>query len=130
WGSPPSPPQGQPPPGPVWGQAPPPPPGWGPGPAYPQPGYGYYTPPQTDSSAIIALVLAIASFVICPLFPAIAALFVANSADDSIRASGGAKTGDGLVKGARIVSWINIGLTAAGILVTVLLIIAAAAGSS
>jgi hypothetical protein len=78
----------------------------------------------------VALVLAIASFVVCPVIPAVVALVLANNADTAIQASGGRKTGEGLTKAARIVAWINIGLTV-GVLVIVILIavIAAAAGS-
>jgi len=123
-----------PPPGPdPYGQAPPPPP--------PPPQYGYgqqpysygggYPPAQeTDSTAVVALVLAIASFVVCPVVPAIVALVLANNADAAIQASGGRKTGEGLTKAARIVSWINIGLCVGSlVLVIVIAVIAAAAGS-
>jgi len=58
------------------GQQPPPAPAQQPygQPQYgPPPGYGppQYGPPQTDSKAIIALVLAIVSFVVLPLIPAV-----------------------------------------------------------
>ena len=66
--------------------------------------------PRTSSNAVVAVVLAICSFLVCPLVPAIVALFLASSAQREIDASGGWVTGDGLVKGARIASWINIGL--------------------
>jgi hypothetical protein len=107
----------------------PPPPAYG---GYPQQPYGYggYQQQETESSAVVALVLAIASFVVCPVIPAVVALVLANNADTAIQASGGRKTGEGLTKAARIVAWINIGLTV-GVLVIVILIavIAAAAGS-
>ena len=108
----------------------PPPPGYG---GYPQQPYGYGgypQPPETESSAVVALVLAISSFVVCPVIPAIVALVLANNADAAIQASGGRKTGEGLTKAARIVAWINIGLIV-GLLVIVLIVavIAAAAGS-
>jgi hypothetical protein len=123
-----------PPPGqdPYGGQAPPPPPpqygGYGQQPyGY---GGGYPQAQETDSTAVVALVLAIASFVVCPVIPAIVALVLANNADAAIRASGGRKTGEGLTKAARIVSWINIGLYVAGlVIVIVIAVIAAAAGS-
>jgi hypothetical protein len=73
------------------------------------------------------LVLSIVSFLVCPLIPAIVALFVASSADQEIRASGGQIGGEGLSKAAKIISWINIGLCAAGI---VLLVIGLAVASS
>jgi hypothetical protein len=72
-------------------------------------------------------VLSIVSFLVCPLIPAIVALFVAASADQEIRASGGHIGGEGLSKAAKIISWINIGLCAAGI---ALLVIGLAVASS
>ena len=106
-----------------------PPAGWGPPPGYAG-GYGYAAPQQTDSKAIIALVLAIASFVICPLLPAIVALVLAGSSQREIAASGGRLGGDGLNKAAKILSWINIGLCALGLLAVVLLVVAAGATST
>ena len=88
-------------------------------PAYDTPAYGAPAP-RTSSNAVIALVLAIASFVICPLVPAIIALPVSASARREIDESGGWVTGDGLVQAARIIAWINIGLVAASIVITVL----------
>ncbi len=109
--------------------APPPPPAYG---GYAQQPYGYggYQQQETESSAVVALVLAIASFVVCPVIPAVVALVLANNADAAIQASGGRKTGEGLIKAARIVAWINIGLTV-GVLAIVIIVavIAAAAGS-
>jgi Domain of unknown function (DUF4190) len=115
--------QGAPPPQAQWGQ---PPPQWGPAPGYQ---YGYAAP-QTESSAVVALVLAIAAWVVCPVVPAVVALFVANSAEQSIRASGGTKTGDGLAKAARIISWVHLGLCALGAVVFLVILIAAAVSSS
>ena len=91
------------------GYAPPPPPDHGYG---PPPGYGPYQGPQeTSTKAIVALVCAIASFIVFPLVPAIVALVLAPGATQEIRASGGRLTGEGLVTGARITAWINIGLS-------------------
>ena len=94
------------------------PPGYGtpPGYGYQQPGYGYQTPgygyaPKTDGSAVAALVLAISSFVICPLITAVVALFLASGAGRRIDQSGGTLEGRGMVTAAKIISWINIGLT-------------------
>ena len=149
-GSQPQPPPGQPPPGqsppgqsppgppppgqpPNWGQPPPPPPppyGYGPPPPY-GPQYGYARrQPQTEGTAITALVLSIASFMLWWLFGlgvvlAIVAVALCPSAKRKIDASGGALTGTGLVTAARIIGWINIGLTA---LVVVILVIVAIAG--
>jgi hypothetical protein len=93
-------------------------PGYGPPPqGYPPQGYGgYQGAQQTSSRAIIALVLAIGSFVVFPLIPAIIALVLASGARDEIDGSGGRVTGDGLVTAAKVVAWINIGLSVAGVL--------------
>lgn len=80
--------------------------------------------PRTSSNAVVAVVLAICSFLICPVVPAIVALFLASAAGKEIAASGGWVTGEGLVKGAKIASWINIGLWLALGLLGVLLVIA------
>ena len=106
---PPSPPEQPPPP------AGSPPPGWTPPPAG-------YRPPQTDGMAIGALACAIAAFLVCPLVPAIVALFLAHNSQQRINASGGQLTGDGLNTAARIVSWIHIGLCALGIVVFIILV--------
>ncbi|MQA83192.1 MAG: DUF4190 domain-containing protein [Streptosporangiales bacterium] len=92
-------------------------------PAYgqPYPGYGYGPTPQTDGAAIAALILSIASWVICPLIPAIVALVLGRNSKRSIAESGGMKTGEGLVKAAVIISWINIAFY---VLVTIVVIIA------
>jgi hypothetical protein len=118
----------QPPPG-YGAPPPPPPPAYG---GYPQQPYGYggYSAPETESGAIIALVLAIASFVVCPVVPAVVALVIANNADSAIAASGGRKTGEGLTKAARIVSWVNIGLFVGGLVILILVAVLAAASSS
>jgi hypothetical protein len=114
---------------PAYGTPPPPPPAYGQ--PYGQPyGYGGYAAPETESMAIIALVLAIGSFVVCPVIPAIVALVLANNADASIQASGGRKTGEGLTKAARIVSWVNIGLFLAGLVFVILIAVLAAASSN
>ena len=80
-------------------------PGYGPPPGY---GYGYPAPPATEGNAIAALILAIASFLVCPIIPAIIALVLAGSAKRNIVASGGAKQGLGMVTAAKIVAWANI----------------------
>ncbi len=116
-----------------WQQGPPPPPpsqGYTP----PPPGYGGYSqrpPAQTEGTAITALVLAIVSFVICPIIPAVVALFMCPGARRKIEGSGGALTGEGLVTAAKIISWVNIGLWGAGIALFVVLgIIGALASDS
>ena len=141
WTPPQQPPPDQPPTGepPSWPPPPPPPPTqpptqqWAPPPG--PPGYqqygqpGYAVPRKTEGNAIAALVLSICSFIVCPLIPAVVALFLASSAKRNIDASNGALDGESLVTAARIISWINIGLCLLGIVLAVVLIIVAAATS-
>ena len=116
-----------------------PPPGYGqPGygqPGYGQPGYGQpgygptpgypiYGPPPNDGNAIAALILSISSFVICPVIPAVIALILAGVAKRNIIASGGTKAGLGLVTAARVISWVNIGLVTAFLIIVAIGLVA------
>jgi len=116
-----------------------------PPPAYPAqgaaggaPGYGTPPPaappygpvPQTSNSAIVALVLSILSWVVCPVIPAIVALVFANKADKEIAASNGWVTGGGLVTASKIVAWINIGLYAGLIAIGLIFFLILAAGGA
>lgn len=103
---------GPPPEQPAWGPpstpgAPPPPaqPGWGPPPGPPsQDQLGWGAPqqqwsggqPQTETKAVIALVLAIAAYTFVPFIAAIAAIVLARMAKRDIEASGGRLTGAGM----------------------------------
>ncbi len=110
------------------GQSPPPP-----DPQYGYPQYGYpqhgYPPPQrqTDSTAIAALVLAIVSFYVFPVIPAIVALALCPSARRNIESSGGRLTGEGLVTAAKAISWVNIALWSLIVIAVVIIAIVAAA---
>ena len=110
---------------------PPPPYGYAPAPPYgygPAPAYGYGPPrPQTEGTAITALVLAAASWVVCTVVLAVVALALCPSARRKIESSGGALTGEGLVTAAKIVAWINIGLYAVITLAFIVIAIVAAA---
>jgi len=64
--------------------------------------------PQTNSNAIVAFVLSIVSWVICPIIAAIVALVFASKAKKEIEQSGGWQTGSGFVTAAKVISWINI----------------------
>ncbi len=86
-----------------------------PGYAATPPGYAPATAP-TSSNAVIALILAVVSWAVCPLIAAVVALVFASTAAKEIAASGGRMQGEGLVTAARIVSWINIGVVVAGII--------------
>ena len=126
------PPPGYPPPGPP-GYPPPgyPPPGY-PGGSYPPPAYypSYAYAPKTDDRAIWALVLAIASFVVCPLILAVVALILASGAKRDIAASGGARQGAGLVTAATVIAWINIGVSVVALAGLLIIGIVASSSSS
>lgn len=90
----------------------------------------YPPAPQTSGNAIVALILSIGAWLICPIIPAIVALVFANMAKKEIAAGEGRVTGQGLVTASMIVAWINIGVWAAllviGLLVLVLVAVAGA----
>lgn len=81
--------------------------------------------PRTSGSAIAAFVLSIASWVVCPIIPAIIALVFAAKADRDVRNSAGMVTSSGLSTAAKIISWINIGVGAAGIFVGMFILLLA-----
>ncbi|MGE5763845.1 MAG: DUF4190 domain-containing protein [Mycobacterium leprae] len=101
-------------------------------PGYGAPGYSGYGPaPRTTSAtAIVALVLAILSFPVCPVIFAIISLLLAKSADREIAESGGTKEGEGLVRAARIISWVNIGLVGLAALAFVIAAVVAGVGAT
>jgi hypothetical protein len=89
-------------------------------PGYPPAGYAPYPPPaQTSNNAVVALILSVVSWVVCPIIAAIVALVFANLAGKEIEASGGRVQGQGLVTASRWVAWINIGVFAAAIVLTI-----------
>ena len=109
-----------PPPSPGYGA--PPPPGYSGGyGGYPY-GYGYPggVAPRTDGTAIAALVLAIVSFVLCPLIPAVVALALIPGSRRTIKASGGTLSGDSILTAAKWIAWINVVL--AGLFVILIFI--------
>jgi hypothetical protein len=69
-----------------------------------------YPSQQTEGFAIGALICAIASFVVCPVIPAVAALILAQNARNRIDDSMGRLGGAGLVTAARVLAWIHLGL--------------------
>ena len=77
---------------------------------YPGQAYPYAPMPTTSTNAIVGLVLAVLSWVLCPIVPAIVALVLARQSDREIQASGGTVGGEGLNTATRVVSWINIGV--------------------
>ena len=84
---------------------------------YPAPGYGYPPAQTTSTNAVVGLVLAIISWVVCPVIPAIVALVLAKKSGEEIAASQGRVGGEGLNTATKIISWINIGFYAALILI-------------
>jgi formate hydrogenlyase subunit 4 len=106
---------------------PPPPPGNGP--QYQPPGYGQYPQQpvrQTSSDAIVALVLAILSWVVCPVILAVVALVFAGKAKTAISASNGWLDGGGMVTAAKIIAWANIVLTILGVILFIVIAVFAA----
>jgi quinol-cytochrome oxidoreductase complex cytochrome b subunit len=70
--------------------------------------------PQQNSTALIALILAIVSFIGLSLLGAIPAVILGRNARKEIQASNGMMTGDGMAQAAVILGWINIGLSLIG----------------
>lgn len=77
----------------------------------------------TSTNAIVGLVLAIVSWVVCPIIAAIVALVLAHASDKEIKASDGEVGGSGLNTATRIIAWLNIAISVvAGIVIVVLAI--------
>lgn len=71
---------------------------------------GYRGPMRTSGKATAALILAIASMVVCPIIPAVIALVLASQARKEIAASGGSVGGSGLATAATIISIVHFAL--------------------
>lgn len=69
--------------------------------------------PSASGNSIVALVLSITSWVVCPIVFAIVALVFANKAEKEITASNGSVGGGAFVTASKIVAWINIGVYSA-----------------
>jgi hypothetical protein len=76
------------------------------GPHAPYPPAGFATP-QTSTSAIVALVLAVLAFAF-PVVPAVVGLILARNADEEIAAGFGRVTGAGLARAARVTAWASM----------------------
>ena len=77
--------------------------------------------PTTSTNAIVGLVLAIVSWVVCPIIAAIVALVLARSSSKEIAASDGRVGGAGLNTATRIIAWLNIAVSiVAGIVIAAL----------
>ncbi len=115
------PPSAYPPPPPAY--PPPTPPGSGPPLTYgPPPGY---LPRQTESTAVVAIVLAGASWLVCPFVLAIAALVVGANAQRRIDADPARLDGGQLVTAAKVIAWINIAVSVAVVVFVVFLALGA-----
>lgn len=89
---------------------------------YPAPAYAAQAAPRTDGRAVVGLVLAISSWVVCPIITAIVALVLARQSDRDIAASGGWLEGRTLNTATRWVAWINIALMTVLIVLAVVLV--------
>jgi hypothetical protein len=94
------------------------------------------TPPvtlqRTSSDAIVAFILSVVSWLVCPVIFSVVALIFAAKATKSIEASQGLVNGGGLNLAAKIISWVNIGFWAALLIVAAfigLILVLAGAGS-
>jgi hypothetical protein len=92
---------------PVQPNLPPPPPGMPPA-GMPPGGYLPQPVPQSNQTALIALVLALVAWPVCPVILAIVALVFASKAKKEIAASNGWQTGSGMVTAAKWIAWVNI----------------------
>ena len=87
---------------------------------------------KTSSDAVVAFVLSLVSWAICPVIFAVVALIFAAKASKAIDVSSGQLTGGGLNLAAKIISWVNIGFWAAVLIVAAfvgLVLVLAGAGS-
>lgn len=77
--------------------------------------------PTTSTNAVAGLVLAILSWVLCPIIAAIIALVLARSSSREIASSGGRIEGAGLNTATRIIAWLNIAFSiVAGVVIAAL----------
>lgn len=72
---------------------------------------------STSSDAIVAFVLSLVSWAVCPIIVAIVALVFAMKADRALAASPSTVGGSGLNLAAKLIAWINIGFWLALILI-------------
>ncbi len=97
----------------------------------PPPGYGAYPPArQNASDAVVALVLSLLSWVICPVVLAIVALVFASKAKNEIAASNGYLDGGGMVTAAKVIAWLNIIVTVLGTLLFIVIVVFFSAAST
>jgi hypothetical protein len=76
--------------------------------------------PSASGNSIVALVLSITSWVVCPIVFAIVALVFAHKAEKEISASNGSVGGGAFVTASKIVAWINIGVYSAVVILGII----------
>jgi hypothetical protein len=104
-------------------------PGYGQVPGYNPAGYPYTPVTQTNTSAVISLVLGIGAFVLVCGLVSIPAVIFGNKAIKEINQSQGTQSGKGMAQAGQILGWIGIAISVIGIIGFVILV-AAGAGSS
>ncbi len=71
----------------------------------------------------MALILAIASWIVCPIVSAIVALVLAEQSNRAIDSSGGMLEGRAMNTATKWIAWINIVVSALGILLAVVVLV-------
>ncbi|MDO8733031.1 MAG: hypothetical protein Q7L55_10760 [Actinomycetota bacterium] len=101
------------------------------------PPYAWVAPPApapaTSADAIVAFILSLVSWAVCPIIFAVVALVFAMKADRAISAAPGTVGGSGLNLAAKLIAWINIGFWVAAIFIggfIAIVLILAGAGST
>ncbi|MFC6237247.1 hypothetical protein [Longivirga aurantiaca] len=134
YGTPATPPPPPPPPLPVYGSTPPLT-GYNSPASQPYPPAAGYGVPKSSGKAVAVMVLGIVGLVLLcgygiGIVPAIVSLALAPGAKREIAASGGALTGEGMVKAGVVCSWIAVGLSIAIIGFIIIAFAIGAAGSA
>jgi len=93
--------------------------------AAPAPAQVYAAPPQSDSTALVSLILGALSLVAFSILAGIPAIILGNNARKNIRASGGRLTGDGLAVAGIIMGWVSVGFAVIGILLIIIFVLGA-----
>jgi hypothetical protein len=93
--------------------------------AAPPPAQVYAAQPQTDSNALVSLILGVLSIFGLSILTGIPAIILGNIARKNIRASGGRLTGDGLAVAGIIMGWVSVGFAVVGILLVIIFVLGA-----
>ncbi len=93
--------------------------------AAPAPAQVYVAQPQTDSNALVSLILGLLSIVAFSILTGVPAIILGNNARKNIRASGGRLTGDGLAVAGIIMGWVSVGFAVIGILLVIIFVLGA-----